>query len=415
MRVLVLGAGVVGVATAHQLAERGHTVEVVDQRSGVAMDTSASTAGLIAPGHSYAWASPSAPAMLLRSLRGHDTSIRLKPRADVDLARWGLMFLRECTSARARRNTLAKLALAQFSQRAMTDLAEREGIDYRQTDGGILYLCRTAEELEHAAELSDLMRENGQQQLILDGDQVADVEPALKHSRARFAGAVHDSGDSTGDPERFTHALAELCKALGVSFRFGTTVKGIRAEGDSVSRVVTDTGDLRADAYVLAMGPGSAQIARTAGVRLPIYPAKGYTLTVPIVDSDRAPHVGGVDEGTLVAWSRFGDELRMSATAEFAGYDRRHTARDFAGILAAGDELFPGAVDWSGARYRTGLRPMTPHGAPIIGAGLHDNLFFNTGHGHVGWTMACGSARLVTDLVEGRRPELDPAPYAPRR
>ncbi len=411
----MLGAGVVGVATAHRLAERGHSVEVVDQRSSVARDTSASTAGLIAPGHSYAWASPSAPAMLLRSLRGHDTSIRVVPRVDLDLARWGLMFLRECTSARARRNTLAKLALAQFSQKALGELAAREGIDYRQAGGGILYLYRTAEQLERAARLSVLMRENGQQQRVLDGDEVADIEPALKHSSATFAGAIHDSGDATGDPERFTRALAERCEALGVSFRFYTSVKAIQAEGDSVTRVVTDGEDLHADAFVLTMGPGSARIARTAGVRLPIYPAKGYTLTAPIIDGDRAPLVGGIDEGTLVAWSRFGDELRMSATAEFAGYDRRHTARDFVGILAAGNELFPDAVDWSGARYRTGLRPMTPHGAPIIGAGRHDNLFFNTGHGHVGWTMACGSARLVTDLVEGRRPELDPAPYAPRR
>lgn len=272
MRVLVLGAGVVGVATAHQLAERGHSVEVVDQRSDVAMDTSASTGGLIAPA---------------TRTRG-----RPRPRPRCCCARWGvrpppsgsgparrrpcalgLRFLRECTPARARRNTLAKLALAQYSQQAMAELVTREGIEYRQTDGGILYLYRTARQLEHAAEQSALMRENGQQQTVLGRDEVANLEPALEHSTATFAGAVHDSGDSTGDPEWFTHELAERCSALGVSFRFGTNVKDIRADGDT----------------------------------------------------DRAPQVGGIDEGTLVAWSRFGDEMRMSATAEFAGYDRRHT------------------------------------------------------------------------------------------
>ena len=184
-------------------------------------------------------------------------------------------------------------------------------------------------------------------------------------------------------------------------------------DGATVTRVTTPDGDIDSDIVVLAAGAASPLLTRTMGVRIPVYPAKGYTLTAAIKDPDRAPHVGGIDERSLVAWSRFGGDIRMSATAEFVGYDRSSTPADYAGIIAAGERLFPGAIDWDSARYRTGLRPMTPDGPPLIGLGRHDNLYFNTGHGHVGWTMACGSARMLADLIDGRRPDIDPTPYAP--
>ncbi|WP_166904337.1 D-amino acid dehydrogenase [Mycobacterium sp. DL440] len=413
MRIAVIGAGVVGVASAYALAERGHDVEVYDSRSEVAADTSDSSAGLIAPGHSYAWASPSAPGMLLRSLFGADTSIRVHPRADFDLIRWGVRFLRECPPSRSRTNTLAKLELARYSQRLLDELSQREDLQFWHTAGGVLYLYREEAEFRAAQRNSAFLQDHGRQQQLLAPDQIAEVEPALRHSHATFAGAIHDVSDATGDPHLFAGALTERCRRLGVRFHLSTTVTGLTTDGSSITRASTTGDDIRADIIVLAAGAASPLLTRTFGHRIPVYPAKGYTLTAPVKDPDHAPTVGGIDERSLVAWSRFGSDIRMSATAEFVGYDRSFTPADYAGIIAAGDQLFPGAIDWSNARYRTGLRPMTPDGPPLIGLGSHDNLYYNTGHGHIGWTMACGSARLLADLVEGRSPDIDPTPYNP--
>ncbi len=415
MKIAVIGAGVVGVASAHALAERGHHVEVYDSRSEVATDTSDSSAGLIAPGHSYAWASPGAPGMLLRSMFGADTSIRVRPRADADLIRWGLRFLRECPPSRSRTNTLAKLALARYSQQLLDELAHRDNLQFWHTTRGVLYLYREEAQLLAAQKNSAFLREHGRQQRLLAPDQITEVEPALRHSRATFAGAIHDTGDATGDPHLFAGALTEGCRRLGVQFHLSTTVTGLSTDGSSITEARTTGGDIRADIIVLAAGAASPLLTRTFGHRIAVYPAKGYTLTAPVKDPDRAPRVGGIDERSLVAWSRFGSDIRMSATAEFTGYDRSFGPDDYAGIIAAGDQLFPGAIDWTNARYRTGLRPMTPDGPPLIGLGRHDNLYYNTGHGHIGWTMACGSARLLADLIDGRSPDIDPTPYSPVR
>lgn len=415
MRIAVIGAGIVGVTTAHALAERGHEVHVYDRRGEVASDTSASTGGLIAPGHSYAWASPTAPRMLVRSLFGADASIRVRPRADADLIRWGVKFLRECTPSRSRANTLAKLALARYSQQLTDELAHRENLQFCHSDRGVLYLYREQSELRVAERNSMLLREHGRHQRVLDAEELTAVEPALRHSSATIAGAIHDTSDASGDPNRFAVALAETCRGLGVQFHMSTPVTALATDGSSVTEVSTPDGPVHSEAVVLAAGAASPLLGRTIGLRIPIYPAKGYSVTAPIKDPDRAPAAGGIDERSLVAWSRFGTDIRMSATAEFVGYDRSSTTSDYAGILGAGEQLFPGAIDWDGARYRTGLRPMTPDGPPLIGLGRLDNLFFNTGHGHIGWTMACGSARMLADLIEGRAPDIDPSPYHPIR
>lgn len=413
MKIAVLGAGVVGVASAHALAERGHEVHVYDRRSDVASDTSASTAGLIAPGHSYAWATPKAPVMLVKSLLGESTSIRVRPRADADLLRWGVRFIRECTPSRSRTNTLAKLRLARYSQQLMDELANREGLQYWQTHHGVLYLFHDEAALRTAEHNSRLLAEHGRRQEVLDFEQTVALEPALGMGRTTFAGAIHDTSDGTGDPQQFAHGLSAVCQRLGVTFHLGTSITRLETDGSSVTRIMTSDGPIHADAVVLAAGSASPLLTRTMGHHIPVYPAKGYTLTATIKDPDRAPCIGGIDERSLVAWSRFGGELRMSATAEFVGYDRSSTPADYAGIIDAGDELFPGAIDWDTARYRTGLRPMTPDGPPLIGLGRHDNLYYNTGHGHVGWTMACGSARMLADLIDERRPDIDPTPYSP--
>ena len=406
MRVLVLGGGVVGVTTAYYLARERAEVEVVEAADAVGTDATAGNAGLIAPGHSFAWASPRAPGMLVRSLLGGQTAIQVRLRPDLDLARWGLRFLRECTTARARRNTLVKLALCRYSQQQLDRLAHEEQIDYLDSHTGILYLYRDPRELELGAARMQLLAQHGQECRVLDAAAVVAIEPAFEPVREKFAGAVYSPSDASGNAQVFTRRLAEVCERLGVAFRLGTTIAALAAEGEQVTGAVTNVCTLEADVYVLALGVGSARVARTIGVKLPIYPAKGYSVDFAIRDGG-APHTGGVDEQLLVAWAPLGSKLRMTSTAEFCGYDRSTPARAFENILRAARELLPDAADYSAGERRACLRPMTPDGPPVLGRGRHSNLFFNTGHGHMGWTMACGSSRAVADILQGRPPEID--------
>ncbi|HZU19824.1 MAG TPA: D-amino acid dehydrogenase [Gaiellaceae bacterium] len=406
MRALVVGGGVVGVTTAYYLAREGVEVELVESAPEVGTDATAGNAGLIAPGHSFAWASPRAPGMLLRSLFGKQTAIQVRLRLDPELLGWGLRFLRECTSDRAVRNTLVKLRICRYSQQQLDALAQAEGIDYLDGHSGILYLYRDPHELDLGAKKMELLAEHGQEIDVLDAAGVAALEPALAPMQARIAGAVYSPTDGSGSSQVFTQKVAAACERLGATIRAGTPVTSLRADGNRITGAVTDAETLTADVYVLAAGVGSTALARTIGVKLPIYPAKGYSITFPLTGGP-APVVGGVDEAPLVAWSRLGDRLRMTSTAEFAGYDRTAPETSFAGILRVARELFPEAADYERGERRACLRPMTPDGPPVLGTGRYANLYFNTGHGHMGWTMACGSSRAVADLIQGRRPELD--------
>jgi D-amino-acid dehydrogenase len=415
MRVLVLGGGVAGVTAAYFLAKDAHEVTLLEAEEGVGRDASAANAGIIAPGHSFAWASPKAPAMLLRSLLGHETAIRVRLRLDPALIAWGLRFLRECTHTRARQNTLVKLRLCQYSQAVMADLVRAEGIEYHAVNRGALYLFRDPRELEAGVRKMALLAEHGQRQEILDPGEVARLEPAFEPVRRKIAGAVRDVGDSSGDSQLFTESLARICRdKLGVTVRLGARVRALRADGNRVTAAETSAGVFTADAYVLALGVGAPLVARTIGVRLRVYPAKGYSSTFPVRADGLAPTVPGVDEQWLVGWSRQGDRLRLTSTAEFAGYDRDFTPRDFNNILRLARDLFPAAADWERGQFRACLRPMTPDGPPVLGTGRHRNLYFNAGHGHMGWTMAFGTARIVADLVAGRKPDHDLAGLGPR-
>jgi D-amino-acid dehydrogenase len=416
MKTLVLGGGVVGVTTAYFLARAGHEVTVVEENDALGLEATAGNAGIIAPGHSFAWASPAAPRMLLRSLRGEETAIRVRLSADPQLYAWGLRFLRECAAARARRNTLVKLRLCQYSQRVMNELVREEGIDYQAVARGALYLYRDPSLLEAGIRKMALLAEHGQKQEILDAAAVARLEPAFEPVKDRIAGAIRDLGDSSGDSRVFTEALAHVARDKhGLTVRLGTRVTGLQATGDRIEGVVTSAGVLRADRYVLALGVGAPAVARTAGIRLPIYPAKGYSSTFPLRAGGLAPMISGVDEQWLVGWSRLGDRLRLTSTAEFAGYDWGWAPRDFNNILRLARDLFPEAADYDRGEYRACLRPMTPDGPPILGLGRHRNLYFNAGHGHMGWTMACGTARIVADLMTNRMPDLDLDGLTPRR
>jgi D-amino-acid dehydrogenase len=416
MKTLVLGGGIVGVTTAYFLAQAGHEVTLLEEKNALGLEASAGNAGIIAPGHSFAWSSPRAPGMLFRSLRGDETAIRVRLSADPYLYAWGLRFLRECTPGRARRNTLTKLRLCQYSQRVMNDLVQKEGLEYHAISKGALYLYRDPAELEAGIKKMALLADHGQKQEILDASRVAKLDPAFEPVQTKIAGAIRDLGDSSGDSRLFVENLGRLCQErLAVTIKLGSRVTALRSGGDRIDAVLTTGGIMSADNYVLALGVGSPVVARTAGVSLPIYPAKGYSSTFPLKAGGLAPSIPGVDEQWLVGWSRLGDRLRLTSTAEFAGYDWGWTPRDFNNILRFARDVFPDAVDYDRGEYRACLRPMTPDGPPILGLGRHRNLFFNCGHGHMGWTMACGTARIVADLMCGRMPELDLEGLTPRR
>lgn len=408
MKAVVIGAGVVGVTTAYYLSRYGHEVTVLEKEGEVATLASAGNAGLIAPGHSFAWASPTAPRELLRSLTAEDTALRVNPLKAPGMAIWGLKFLRECTAERAIKNTLVKLRLAQYSQKMLNEIAETEKIDYHDIHDGVLYLYRDPKRFEAGIKKMKLVQDHGQKQDVLDPDGVAEAEPALAPVKHKLAGAIYAVTDSSGDGVKFSKELQKVCEKMGARFEFGTGVRKLVANGSKIQGVVTEQGDpVTGDVYVLSAGVQSTPIARTVGVKLPIAPAKGYSATFPVKDGGkRVPRIGGVDEELLVAWCRMGDRMRMTSSAEFTGYETTWKERDFRIIKRLAYDLLPEAADYDRGTYRACNRPMTPDGPPILSTAKHDNLFINSGHGHMGFTMACGSSRLVADLIDGRDTEM---------
>jgi D-amino-acid dehydrogenase len=406
MRIVVLGGGVVGVTTAYQLQRDGHEVVILERRDKVAAGASFGNAGMIAPGHSFVWSSPRAPMILAKSLMSRNQALRFKFSPDPRLYAWTWGFLQECTAAKARRNTLLKHRLAAYSQTVLQSVVAEEAIAYDSNRRGILYLHRSERALEDGVEHMKLLESDGQAIKVLDRDQVVALDPALAHAADRIAGAILCPTDETGDCAKFTRALAAKITERGGEIVTGATVAELATEGGRVARALTDRGPFAGDAYVLALGANSPQLARTLGVRLPIYPIKGYSLTIPVGASRSPPTVACVDEHNLVAISRFGDRLRVTATAEFAGYDESHKPSDFVFMKSVVQDLYPGGAEYDRAEMWAGLRPMTPTNLPFLGPTRLPNLFLNCGHGHIGWTMSHGSARIVADLVGGRAPAI---------
>ncbi len=407
VKVIVIGGGVIGVATAYYLAKDGHQVTVIERHAEAASETSFANAGLITAGHSASWASPRVPMMLLRSLWLSDAPLRFRPGLDPRMWAWGLRFLANCTAARYRVNTRRKLRMSLYSAEVMAGLREETSIAYDRGVGGILYIYRDAARFERSAEGVRALADGGVRLEVKDPAEASRIEPALGPVRDKIAGAVYCPLDESGDACLFTRNLALVCEGMGAEFRYRTAVLGLKAAGDAVTAVATDKGDLSADAYVLAAGCYSPHLARSIGVRMPVYPLKGYTVTVAIGDHAGAPTVGVIDEDNLVAFARLGGRLRIGGRAELSGYDAGHTPRDFEAILDTARELFPDGGDYHRPDLWACLRPMTPDGPPIVGTGRHRNLFFNTGHGSTGWTMACGSGRVTADLIAGRAPDID--------
>jgi D-amino-acid dehydrogenase len=403
MRVLIMGGGVVGVTTAYQSLRDGHEVVLLERQDTVARETSWGNAGMIAPGHSFVWSSPRAPWILLKSLFRKDQALRFRFSTDPRLYTWSLKFLAECTEAKARLNTLRKHRIAMYSQRVLHEVIADEKPDYDRNARGILYFYRSQPALEAGVAHMQILADDGQEIRVLNRAQVQDLEPAL---RGDIAGGIYCPTDETGDSHKFARALAERCVAMGAELHTGVTIDAIETSGDAVSSVRANGTTFAADAYVMALGSHSPILARTIGVDLPVYPIKGYSLTIPVGNHQAPPTIGSVDETNLVAISRFGDRVRVTATAEFAGYDTSHTPADFAFMTSVVRDLYPDGGDYYRAEMWAGLRPMTPDNLPVLGRRRHRNLWFNTGHGHIGWTMSHGTARITADLIGGRPPAI---------
>lgn len=408
MKVLVLGGGVVGVAAAYYLGRDGHEVEVIERRDKLASETSYGNAGLVSPGDSYAWASPAALAVFIKSLYRPDLGIKVRPTLDPHFIAWTFKFLFECTHARAHINTLRKFRLALYSKTCINAIAAETKVDYDSGGKGILYFYRSQQSLDAGAKHMQILADNGLTLNVIGRERMVELEPGLKSAAPEIAGALHSPLDQTGDSCKFSRNLAQWCEqTLAMRFRYGTTISAIETDGDRVTGVMTDKGRIAADAIVVALGPETPLLTRKIGVNVPIYPVKGYSATIPLGQTSQGPTMGGVDEDRLIAYSRLGDRLRVASTAEFAGYDRSHRPADFARLLKTASDLFPGCVDPARAEYWAGLRPMTPTSVPMLGRARYRNLFLDCGHGHVGWTMAAGSGKFVADLVAGRTPEID--------
>jgi D-amino-acid dehydrogenase len=406
MRIVVLGGGVVGVTAAYQLQRDGHEVVVVERNCEVASEASWGNAGMIAPGHSFVWSSPRAPLILAKSLVLKDQALRFKLSTDPRLYTWSWGFIKECTAAKARRNTLLKHRLAVYSQKVLDGVVAEERIEYDRSRRGILYLHRNQKALDAGVEHMKLLESDGQAIKVLDRDQVIALEPGFAHAKDKIAGAILCPTDETGDSAKFTRAIAGLIVKRGGAIITGATVGKLKTEGDKVTVAETNRGPFAGDAFLLALGAESPILARTLGIRLPIYPIKGYSLTIPIGASSSPPNVACVDEHNLVAISRLGDRLRVTATAEFAGYDASHEPSDFAFMKRVTQELFPEGAEYDRAEMSACLRPMTPNNLPLIGRRGFSNLYLDCGHGHIGWTMSHGSARIAADLIAGRKPAI---------
>ena len=408
MRILILGSGVIGVTSAWYLRRQGHEVTVLDREPGPALATSFGNAGQVSPGYASPWPAPGIPLKAVKWLLSRHAPLAIRPTGDPAQYRWLWAMLRNCTHHRYAVSKARMVRLAEYSRDCLGELRRETGIEYEQRTLGTTQLFRTRAQLEGAERDIAVLRQYGVPHELLDRDGIVRVEPALAGVAHTLAGALRLPGDETGDCHLFTTRLAALAAAAGVEFRYGQTIERLEADGDRISGVRVDGRVERADAYVLALGSWSPQLLAPLGIALPVYPLKGYSLTIPITQPSLAPHSTVLDESYKVAITRFDDRIRVGGMAEVSGYDLSLPQRRRETLELVVRSLYPDGGDLSRASFWSGLRPSTPDGPPVVGATRLRNLWLNTGHGTLGWTMACGSARYLADLVDGRGPQIDP-------
>ena len=406
MKVAVLGSGVIGTSVAWYLARAGHEVDVYDRQGGPALETSYANAGEVSPGYASPWAGPGVPVKAIKWLLMKHRPLVIRPLLDPAMWRWGAMMLANCTENAYALNKSRMVPIAEYSRDCLKALRAETGIAYDDRAQGTLQLFRTHKQLDGIGKDVEVLRQYGVPFEVLDRDGFCAVEPALRLTREKFVGALRLPGDETGDCFLFTNRLAEMAASLGVRFHWGVHIRGLAAEGGRVAGIVTDTGVRKADTYVMALGSYSPQLLAPLGIDIPVYPVKGYSITVPVADATAAPESTLMDETHKVAVTRLGDRIRVGGTAELVGFSTGlHDARRRT-LEHVVTDLFPRGGDVGRASFWCGLRPMTPDGPPIVGPTPYANLLLSTGHGTLGWTMAAGTGRVIADLVSGRQPDI---------
>lgn len=413
--VLVLGAGVIGTTTAWYLRQAGFTVTVIDRQSAVARETSFANGGQISVSHAYPWSNPATPIKLLKWLGQEDAPLLFRPRLNPHQWQWCLRFLRECTPGRSLRNMQQIVALAEYSRQSLIDLRNQTGIAYQHLSKGILHFYTDQHEFAAARTLLERMQQAGCPRQLISVEQALAIEPALHDMRDQLIGADFTATDESGNIHEFTQQLAQLARHQGVEFRLGCQLTRLIAEpgADTLSgvEIIDENGQHRrvqADAYVLALASSSPEFLRPLGLRCWIYPAKGYSLTVPVHADGAAPSVSLTDDQYKLVFSRLGQHLRVAGTCEIAGFERSLNEARCQTLLRRTQCLFPNACDYSQAQFWTGLRPLTPSNLPYLGNTTYRNLLLNTGHGSLGWTMAAGSARIISALLQNQTPQIHP-------
>jgi D-amino-acid dehydrogenase len=410
-KIIILGGGVIGCTAAYELAKDGHDVTLIERQAGPALETSFANAGEVSPGYSSPWAGPGVPIKAVKWLMMHHRPLVLRPHLDLAMIGWMLAMLRNCTHARYERNKSRMVRLAEYSRDCMKLLREQTGIAYDERMQGTLQLFRTQKQLDGIANDTAILDRYQVPYQVLDRAGCITHEPALARVPDKFVGGLRLPGDETGDCFKFTNRIAEMAAQHGAILRFNVSVESLLTDGKRITGIVTNQGGeskrLQADAYLVALGSHSPKLLSPVGVHVPVYPVKGYSITVPITDVRGAPESTVMDETHKVAVTRLGDRIRVGGTAELAGYTLKlHEARKRTLLHVVGD-LFPDGGDLGQADFWCGLRPMTPDGTPVVGPSFMPNLWLATGHGTLGWTMAAGTARVMADLIGGRKPAID--------
>jgi D-amino-acid dehydrogenase len=412
MKILVLGAGVIGTSTAWYLAAQGNEVSVVDRRSGPGLETSYANGGQISVSHSEPWSTPDAPIKLVKWWFKPDSPLLFRLRMDPHQWEWGLRFFYECAPWRTRENSRLMVMLSAYSREALAELRATTGIEYDALERGILHYFTDKGSFDEAAEAAPALRQYGLEMEVKTPEQCVQIEPALAHFSDHIAGATYTKTDESGDAHKFTVNLARLAGGMGARFLYDRTVRRLDRDSSGITGVVVSHPDgrdevLTADAYVMALGSYSPLLTRPIGLDLPIYPAKGYSATIPIVDAAKAPMVSITDDAFKIVFTRLGDRMRVAGTAELSGYSTDLNMVRCEALTRRARVVFPGAADYDRAEFWTGLRPSTPSNVPLIGKTKFPNLYLNTGHGTLGWTMAAGSGKALADIISGRKPGID--------
>ena len=412
MKVIVMGAGVIGVTSAWYLAKQGFEVTVIDRQPGAGLETSFANGAQISVSQSEPWAAPGAPFKVLKWLMKDDAPLLFRPKLEWHQLSWGMRFMIECLPWRFRHNIREMVNLGLYSRVALQELRQETGIQYDQITKGILQFYTNKDDFVAAQEASKLLQQYGIEREVKSADEAIQIEPALNHIRDRLCGATFAPTDESGDAHVFTRNLAELCRLRGVAFKYGAMIEAIVVDAGKISgvRLRHSTGHTEtamADTYVCAMGSYSYLMLKPIGITIPVYPAKGYSATLSTEGFAGAPTVSLTDEAMKIVFSRLGNRMRIAGTAELDGYSTSLSLIRTEALVKRARELFPSAADYDNPIYWTGLRPATPSNCPLIGRTRMSNLFLNTGHGTLGWTEGCGSGRALADLVAGKVPEVD--------